>query len=131
VTVRFLKTESEPNFGFSAHPYVQWYQYFRDICSWKMLATVVSLGGPGSIVQIDESVMVKAKYYRGHQLGEPQRWVFGIYDPVKKEGYMELVQHRDADTLLPIIRQYVPVGTEIWSDEWVAYRGHFNFTWCN
>jgi len=102
----------------SSKTVVQWYQYFRDICSWKMLATVISLGDPGLIVQINE-----AKYHRGHQLGEPQRWVFGIYDPVKKEGYMQLVQHRDANTLLPIIRQYVPVGTEIWLDEWPAYHG--------
>jgi len=36
---------------------------------------------------------------------------------------MQLVQHRDADKLPPIIRQYVPVSTEIWSDEWPAYRG--------
>ena len=35
---------------------------------------------------------------------------------------MELVQHRDADTLLPIIRQYVSAGTEISSDEWPVYR---------
>ena len=84
---------------------------------------LVRFGGPGLIMQIEESIMVKAKYHWGHQLGEPQRLVFEIYDPVKKEGYMQLVQHRDADTLLPIIRQYVPVCTEIWSDEWPAYRG--------
>ena len=48
----------------------QWYQYFRDICSWKLLRTPASLGGQGKIVQIDESVMVKAKYHRGRQLRE-------------------------------------------------------------
>jgi len=47
---------------------------------------------------------------------------------VKKEGYMPLVQHWDTDTCdvttdHPIILQYVPVSTEIWSDEWPAYQG--------
>jgi len=47
---------------------VQWYQYFRDICSWKLLSSPTMLGGPGKTMQIDNSVMVKAKYHRGHQL---------------------------------------------------------------
>ena len=48
----------------SSKTVIQWYQYFRDICSWKMLATVVSLGSPRSIVQIDESNKEKEKSER-------------------------------------------------------------------
>jgi len=78
--------------------------------------------GPGKIVQIDESVMVRAKYHRGHQLRARQRWVFGVYDPEKKEGHIELVENREAATLIPIIQRVVVPGTTIWSDEWAAYR---------
>ena len=37
---------------------VQAYQYFRDICSWRLLNmdSPIILGGPGVIVQIDESL---------------------------------------------------------------------------
>jgi len=65
--------------------------------------------------------MVKAKYHHGHQLTVPQCWVFGVYDPKTKLGYIQLVAERDAATLLPIIQRVVVPGTTIWSDEWAAY----------
>ena len=34
------------------------YQYLRDVCSAKLLATPIMLGGPGVVVQIDESLFV-------------------------------------------------------------------------
>ena len=102
--------------GVSSATVVQWCQYFRDICSWKLLRMPASLGGQGKIIQIDESVMVKAKYHRGHQLRERQRWVFGE----QKLGHIELVDQRDAATLLPIIQKVVAPGSIVWLDKWAA-----------
>ena len=36
-------------------------------------------------------------------------------------GYMEIVQDRQAATLLPIIQQHVQRGTVIHSDQWSSY----------
>ena len=39
---------------------IQVYQYFRDICSWRLLThdSPLLLGGPGVVVQIDESLLI-------------------------------------------------------------------------
>ena len=74
----------------------------------------MQLGGVGKTVQIDESLLVKAKYHRGRQLRARQRWVFGIYDPEKKEGYIQLVEDRSAATLLPIIQRVVVSGLSVY-----------------
>jgi hypothetical protein len=47
---------------------VQLYQYMRDVCSTKLLNTTSDLGGPGVVVQIDESLFNhKSKYQRGRR----------------------------------------------------------------
>ncbi|XP_065665553.1 uncharacterized protein LOC136086979 [Hydra vulgaris] len=73
-----------------------WNQFCRDIAVTYFQNNHVQLGGPGSLVEIDESLFSRRKYNR---------------------------VHHDAATLLPIIRQWIRPGTEIWSDMWAAYRG--------
>ena len=34
------------------------YQFMRDVCTAKLLATPIISGGPGTVVQIDESLFV-------------------------------------------------------------------------
>jgi len=36
---------------------------------------------------------------------------------------MEMVDHRDATTLVPIIHRHILPDTRIWSDKWPAYNG--------
>ena len=50
-------------------------------------------------------------------------WVFGMADTSHTPalGYMELVNQRDAATLLPIIQAHTAPGTIVYSDMWRAY----------
>jgi transposase-like protein len=98
---------------------IQWYQYYRDVCSRTMLGLEQKLGGQGVIVQIDESLMFKRKNNIGRVV--EQFWVFGMYDLSLRKGYIIHVEDRSAETLLPIIQQWVIAGTTIHSDEWRAY----------
>ena len=65
----------------------------------------------------------KSKYNRGRQ---PQKelWVFGVADTSYKPAitYLEIVEKKNAATLLPIIRKAVQPGTIILSDQWRAYH---------
>ena len=102
---------------------IQWYQYFRDICSHRLNAIHeggFKLGGRGHIVQIDESLLVKRKYQRGRLV--PEKWIFGMYDTTLRFGIAVFVDDRKKETLLPLIQKYVAPQTTIWSDEWRAYR---------
>ena len=61
----------------------------------------------------------------GHARPVREQWVFGAYDVEKKLGWIQLVENRSSETLLPIIQSWCLPGTIIVSDGWAAYR---NFT---
>lgn len=99
----------------------QWYQYLRELCSKELIeCTDYFLGGPGVVVQIDDSLVAKRKYNDGRIV--EQRWIFGIYDTEKKVGHIQLVNDRTADTLIPIVQNNVHPGSTIYSDKSSAYR---------
>lgn len=99
---------------------VQWYSFYRDTCSFNLLHIEERLGNNDGIVEIDETLMFKRKNNIGRTL--QQFWVFGLYDNNEKRGYLELVENREADTLIPIIQRWVLPGAIIHSDGWRAYN---------
>ncbi len=57
----------------------------RKELSQELMQSPVRLGENDAIVQIDESVIAKAKLTRnGHARQFRQQWVFGLYDSIKK-----------------------------------------------
>uniref|UniRef100_A0A914HGG1 Transposase n=1 Tax=Globodera rostochiensis TaxID=31243 RepID=A0A914HGG1_GLORO len=64
--------------GLSNRTVIDWNNFLREICSQQLLNNPIRLGGVGRVVQIDESLMARRKYHRGHEV--PERWVFGMYD---------------------------------------------------
>jgi transposase-like protein len=79
------------------------------------------IGGPGKIVQIDESKFGKRKYNRGrHTDGH---WVLGLIEDGSEDLRLILCPNnkRGEADLLPIIQKHVAPGTEIHTDCWKAY----------
>ena len=89
------------------------------------------LGGPGKIVEIDESKFGKRKYHKGHHV--EGQWVFGGYERGTGRTFVVPVEDRSAETLLPIIKDWIMPETTIYSDCWAAYNclqseGYKHFT---
>ena len=114
---------------------------FRSFCSevtdhW-LDYTLEPIGGPGIIVEIDETVCVKRKYNRGRVLQEI--WIIGGIERISKKCFVKVLLEeldlaeltrdqrlirrlrRDKETLMPIIQQYIKPGSIINSDGWGAY----------
>ena len=73
------------------------------------------------IIKLQYFIMLQyiiTQYHRGRRTHQEQ-WVFGMVDTSQQPalGYMEVVQQRDAATLLPIIQAHTAPGTTIHSDE--------------
>jgi transposase-like protein len=99
----------------------QWYLAFRELVSSSMRERTVKLGGPGIIVQIDETKLGKRKYHRGHRV-EGVWVVCGLEVTTEGRAFCVQVERRDAITLEEVIRNNVAEGSEVWTDGWKAYN---------
>ena len=119
---------------------VDWTHYIREKTHEYISSDL--LGGPDTIVQIDESLMRgrrknnKGRYLLGDLIDlDPTRnsrrlnygerengpWVFGMIQSGTRKMKMFYVPDRKESTLLPILLAHVHPDTEIWSDEWKGY----------
>ena len=91
------------------------------------------LGGANRIVQIDETLVSKAKNSKGRALKQKPMWFFGGVDSLTGRTFIEYVSNRSHNTLLPMIQKFITKSSIIHSDEWRAYSqlnniGYFHRT---
>ncbi|XP_072943346.1 uncharacterized protein [Epargyreus clarus] len=101
-----------------------WYNYFREtivIYQIDKNEAIGKIGGPGKIVQIDESKFGKRKYNRGRHI--EGHWVLGMIEDGSEDLRLEVCPDnvRSAEVLVPLILKNVEVGTTIHTDYWRAY----------
>lgn len=106
-----------------AHAITDFKNFFREVCQWHFAQHPVVIGGPGKVIEIDETVVTKRKYHRG-QLRAEEQWFFGGVERGSADKcFLVPVERRNAQTLLPIIARHVLQGSTIVSDGWAAYGG--------
>ena len=72
------------------------------------------IGGEGHTVEIDETLFTRRKHNVGRTV--KQQWVFGGSNQITKLGFLVDVPNRSSATLIPLIEQYIALGTLIISD---------------
>ena len=117
---KFAVVDTAFHLSISPTTVVDWFNFLRELCC-VFISEHASeqIGGPGCIVEIDESKFGKSKYNRGRH--RPGQWVFGGIDRASSACFLVSVDRRDSATLIPIIYRYVRPGSTIISDEWKAY----------
>nr|CDJ82544.1 Hypothetical protein CBG18604 [Haemonchus contortus] len=98
----------------------QWSQWFRDVLVEHYTNNAVQVGGPNTIVQIDETNIVRRKYNVGHVVRKD--WLVGGVQDGAKLVFIEIVENRDAAILERIIQQHVAPGGSIPTDMWSGYN---------
>ena len=108
---------------------IQWYNYFRNICTCYFSNNPVIFYG-NTTVHIDETAIGgKRKYCRGRIPKTKTRWLFGIMCKDQHRAYVEFVQKRDFLSIIPIITAHINPGATINSDGACVYKvlDHMNY----
>ncbi|KAK3921779.1 putative transposase-like protein [Frankliniella fusca] len=129
---QFTQKQVKKELGVADHTVVDWYNFCRELCFEVATTMSEQIGGPGEVVEVDESCFSKRKYNRGRKRVS-QQWVFGGIQRGSNKCFLVCVEKRDAKTLVPIIEKYIAPGTTIYSDCWKAYsslnrRGYRHLT---
>jgi hypothetical protein len=100
------------------HTVTDWTMFCRVAMMDYVARSSEKLGGPGKIVEIDESYFGRRKYNRGTLPNTT--WVFGGVERQSWRTFVVPVPDRSADTLTNIIHTWIEPGTII-SDCWAGY----------
>ncbi|KMQ89871.1 putative transposase-like protein, partial [Lasius niger] len=89
------------------------------VCLHWVEKNTTKLGGPNTIVEIDEAKIGKRKYNRGRIV--KGNWIFGGYERNTRKVFIVQVPDRTEKTLLNLIKEWILDGTTIISDCWRSY----------
>jgi transposase-like protein len=112
--------------GLSSATITEFYRFFRELAASSLDVMDTMVGGLGIIVEIDESKFGRRKYHRGHRI-DGALVVGGIERSAEKKFFTEVVENRDAATLLDVIGRHVLPGSIVHTDCWQGYAQLSNF----
>lgn len=101
-----------------------WRSFFHDICDRAVFELRRGkIGGPGMIIEVDESMLFRRKNHVGRLLSAEQTptWVFGGVCRQTGDAFLVPVIRRDEATLLTAIHDNIEAGSTIMSDCWGGY----------
>ncbi|GBO24263.1 hypothetical protein AVEN_142774-1 [Araneus ventricosus] len=97
-----------------------WASFCREVYRVILIWRSDKIGGPGIVVEIDESKFGKRKYNRGKRV--VGRWVFGGVERGSNNCFFAVVKNRTSEVLLSVIEDHILPGTTVMSDCWSPYQ---------
>ena len=111
VKVKEIKTFLD----FSSSTICVWKEKIESLLTQTLPIEQQKIGGPGIIVEIDETKLGKRKYHRGHRVDGV--WVVGgVERTPEKRCFFIAVEDRSKETLENIIQTYVEEGSTVYTD---------------
>lgn len=107
-------------YAFSSATVADWRQFVRELIVDYIELHSEKLGGPGKIVEVDESKFGKNKYHRGRPV--QGQWVFGGVERDSGKIFLVAVHDRTSATLKSVIKEWVHKDTTIYTDCWKGYN---------
>lgn len=108
--------------GHSSTTICSFQKYFRQLVADSLDLEDVIVGGPGVVVELDESKLGKRKYNRGHRVDGV--WVLGGVERTdERKLFLAKVPDRSRETLFAVIQRHVSPGSIIHTDMWRGYVG--------
>jgi hypothetical protein len=93
---------------------------FRVLVKQSLTECDQRIGGPGVIVEIDETKLGRRKNNRGHHVEGV--WVLGgVERTLERRVFLVPVPNRSAETLLQVLSEHLLPGTLVFSDMWRGY----------
>lgn len=106
--------------GCSSKTVTDFFCHFRALVATVLEEEDTRIGGPGVLVEIDETKLGKRKYHRGHRVDGV--WILvGVEKTESRRVFLKRVVDRSAETLEGIIEQHVEVGSIVTTDMWRGY----------
>lgn len=106
--------------GHSSKTVTAFFGHFRHLIGATLLEEDQMIGGPGIIVEVDETKLGKRKYNRGHRV--EGAWILvGVERTVERRVFLVHVVDRSSGTLLGAIARHVAPGSIIYTDMWKGY----------
>lgn len=106
--------------GHSSHTIAAYYSIFRTIILNTLVEEDTIIGGDGIIVELDESKFGKIKYNLGHRVEGV--WVFGGVERTEnRKMFLKIVEKRNEETLIDLIKTHIKPNSIIISDCWKSY----------
>jgi transposase-like protein len=106
--------------GFTDEVLADYFSYFMQLISTSLNEEDTRIGGPGIIVEIDETKLGKRKYNRSHHVGGA--WaVCGVERTEQRKLFCVHVDKRDTETLEAVIKKHVHEESIVYTDLWRGY----------